>query len=225
MCLIQKFMESKTNVDDSFSEPSFAGSLTEKVQDEPIEKETFANYYNDDKTEKISPAAELAVRKVEGKSTGKYDLNRLYMDVLAKCHPLTIEEEIKTAKDIENGRGIIARALLSSPLMLGEVINLGEKLRKGILSFDDSLNRGTFSKREVQAIDLVTAQENGCQYCLAAHTTIAKKLGFSEEETFQIRTATIDDPTLNALTGLAKEILTTKGYPYDYHIEKFFSAR
>ncbi len=26
------------------------------------------------------------------------------------------------------------------------------------------------------------------------------------------------------MTGLAKEILTTKGYPSDYHIEKFFSA-
>lgn len=133
---------------------------------------------------------------------------------------LNYEESADDAKDLYDQ---IKKKIGMIPNLYKHVAHSPHAL-KGILSFEDSLNRGTFSKREVQAIDLVTAQENGCQYCLAAHTTIAKKLGFSEEETFQLRTATIDDSTLNALTGLAKEILTTKGYPSDYHIEKFFSA-
>ena len=95
---------------------------------------------------------------------------------------------------------------------------------KGIIDFGNALNNGELNKREVQAIDLVISEENECQYCLAAHTAVAKMLGFTEEDTIKLRKATIDDPKLRALTQLAKEILNRKGFPSEKLINNFFSA-
>jgi len=93
---------------------------------------------------------------------------------------------------------------------------------KGILDLGNALNNGEFNKKEVQAIDLVISEENECQYCLAAHTAVAKMLGFTEEDTIKLRKTTIDDPKLRALTQLAKEILNRKGFPSEKLINNFF---
>jgi len=95
---------------------------------------------------------------------------------------------------------------------------------QGIIDFGNALNKGELNKKEVQAIDLVISEENECQYCLAAHTAVAKMLGFTEEDTIKLRKATIDDPKLRALTQLAKEILNRKGIPSEEYINNFFSA-
>src|SRR3972149_3271510 len=50
------------------------------------------------------------------------------------------QEEIQIAKEIESGKRIGARAILCSSLMLREVINIGEKLSKGVLNIRDVTN-------------------------------------------------------------------------------------
>ncbi|MBF2709532.1 carboxymuconolactone decarboxylase family protein [Flavobacterium soyangense] len=74
-------------------------------------------------------------------------------------------------------------------------------------------NRKTsLSNKEKEVINLVVSQINGCNYCKAAHTTIGKMVGFTEEQTLEIRRANISfNPKLNALVKFAKEIVETKG--------------
>jgi AhpD family alkylhydroperoxidase len=50
------------------------------------------------------------------------------------------------------------------------------------LSHDSS-----FTAKEREAINLIVSQVNECDYCLAAHTSLAKMRGFTEEQTIDIR--------------------------------------
>lgn len=79
------------------------------------------------------------------------------------------------------------------------------------LDFQGKLSKGSFSNREIQAIFLAVSQANGCDYCLAAHTTLGKMSGFSEAETLQLRAGEHPDAKLGALTRLASDIVRTRG--------------
>lgn len=93
---------------------------------------------------------------------------------------------------------------------------------ENFLSFSGKAGKGTFSNKEVEAIKLAVSQANECQYCLAAHTALAKMNGFTEEETFTLRTATVKEARLNAITQLAKEVAEQNGKASQVAIDNFF---
>ena len=95
---------------------------------------------------------------------------------------------------------------------------------KAILGLGDTLKAGSFTNREIEAIALAVSEANGCEYCLAAHTAIGKMNGFSEEETVALRTLSIEDEKLNALTRLAESITVTRGRPDQALIDAFYAA-
>ncbi len=47
------------------------------------------------------------------------------------------------------------------------------------IKFENAPN--SFSKKEIELIKLVVSQENGCQYCLSAHTLFGEMNGFSKD--------------------------------------------
>ena len=96
--------------------------------------------YNDDKVEETQSLTREIYTGVDREIASEYDLIRFYLHEIAGHSLLTRDEEVRIAKEIESGKRIIARAILSSSLMLQEVINLGEKLRKGMLSVRDITN-------------------------------------------------------------------------------------
>ncbi|MCP4522299.1 MAG: carboxymuconolactone decarboxylase family protein [Cytophagales bacterium] len=91
------------------------------------------------------------------------------------------------------------------------------------LAFSGNAGKDTFSNKEIEAIKLAVSQANDCTYCKSAHTAIAKMNGFTEEETAQLRTATIEDEKLNVLTNLAKEVAEKAGHATDETRELFFA--
>ncbi|HSV42985.1 MAG TPA: carboxymuconolactone decarboxylase family protein [Candidatus Bathyarchaeia archaeon] len=95
---------------------------------------------------------------------------------------------------------------------------------KGLLSLKGALDSGKLSKKEAEAISLVVGEVNQCEYCLAAHTAIAKMVGIPAPEALLLRQAQSNDPKLQALVGLAKEIVSTQGRPDPAVVEAFFSA-
>jgi uncharacterized peroxidase-related enzyme len=92
------------------------------------------------------------------------------------------------------------------------------------LAFDEALSKGVFTAKERQAIFLAVSQVNGCHYCQSAHTAMGKMNGFTEEETIQLRTATIADQKLKALTNLAAEITREHGKPSSQAVVQFHAA-
>jgi AhpD family alkylhydroperoxidase len=79
--------------------------------------------------------------------------------------------------------------------------------------------------KEKEVVNLVVSQVNACDYCLAAHTAIAKMQGFTEEQTLDIRRASVSfDNKLDALAKLAKSIAENKGHAEEQLIENFYAA-
>lgn len=83
----------------------------------------------------------------------------------------------------------------------------------------------SFSKRELEVVKLVVSQENGCHYCLSAHTMFGKMNGLSENEMLEIRGGSASfNNKLDALANLTKEIVSNKGRAMENTIQNFFKA-
>ncbi len=136
----------KKKVHDEFeggSQDSLPGFLFEDSFGDEEEAEEFLDIYRDYDNNKIEEAPSLTRENYTGvgrEIASEYDLIRFYLHEIAGHSLLTRDEEVRIAKEIENGKRIIARAILGSSLMLREVISLGEKLKKGMLSVRDITN-------------------------------------------------------------------------------------
>ncbi|MDR3023042.1 carboxymuconolactone decarboxylase family protein [Chryseobacterium sp.] len=95
---------------------------------------------------------------------------------------------------------------------------------KGLLGLEEELNKGIFTAKEKEAINLVVSEANHCDYCLAAHTMIAAMKGISKEDILSFRKGSVDDPRLNAILELAKSVSEQKGEATQDKIENFLAA-
>ena len=95
---------------------------------------------------------------------------------------------------------------------------------KAFLTFQETLSHGVFTAKEREAVALVVSEVNGCNYCLAAHTTTAMKTGFTKEDTKSIRHGLVEGEKLNAVVQLAKSIAENKGMPDEILLDRFFEA-
>ncbi|MFN8354014.1 MAG: carboxymuconolactone decarboxylase family protein [Spirosomataceae bacterium] len=85
--------------------------------------------------------------------------------------------------------------------------------------------KSSLSKKEREVINLVVSQVNDCVYCLAAHTTIGKMNGFTDEQLLEIRAAEVHfNPKFQALAQFVKETTENKGRPSETSVEDFFAA-
>jgi uncharacterized peroxidase-related enzyme len=104
------------------------------------------------------------------------------------------------------------------------VIGTSARTLEAYLQFQNTLSEGAFTKKEIQAIFLAVSQVNDCVYCLSVHTAIAKMTGFTEEETYALRLASVTDKRLRAITGLARAITLSRGHPQDTLMQSFFDV-
>jgi uncharacterized peroxidase-related enzyme len=95
---------------------------------------------------------------------------------------------------------------------------------ENFLNYSGKAGKGTFSAKEMEAIKLAVSEVNGCEYCLAAHTAIAKMNGFTEEETIQLRDGSIADAKLNILSNLAADVALNRGKAEQSKVDAFFEA-
>jgi len=102
-------------------------------------------------------------------------------------------------------------------------VGYSENALTSYLAFQQAQAKGSFSAREREAVFLAVSQVNGCDYCLAAHTTLAKMNGFTEADTLDLRAGTSADAKLRALTQLATSITATHGRPEPQVLENFFA--
>ncbi|MGL4611934.1 MAG: carboxymuconolactone decarboxylase family protein [Trueperaceae bacterium] len=116
----------------------------------------------------------------------------------------------------------LAKALGGKVPNLYATIGYSPEALGGFLQYVNVLENTSFSKRDVQAIDLATSDVNSCDYCLAAHTTVAKMNGFSEVQTLELRDGSIADSKLRAITRLTRSIVENKGRPDGSLLDAFF---
>jgi uncharacterized peroxidase-related enzyme len=102
----------------------------------------------------------------------------------------------------------MTRAMATAPAVLD-----------GYLQFSGALNRGALSAKVREQIALAVSQANGCDYCLAAHSTIGKMVGLTAEEVRDSRRGTAIDSKTAALIRFARAVVETRGRVSDADLE------
>lgn len=72
-------------------------------------------------------------------------------------------------------------------------------------------NAGALDPLDRERIALAMAQQNGCQYCVSAHTAIGRKSGLSDAEMAAARAGTSEDPKSAAILKFAHSLMAKHG--------------
>lgn len=140
---------------------------------------------------------------------------------------------MKTISVPEKGQlSFTAQTILESvEKKMGKIPNLyatigySSSALKSMLETEASLTHdSSFTAKERETINLIVSQVNECDYCLAAHTTLAKMRGFTEEDTLEIRKGSFSEAKLDTVIKLAKSITSHKGNAGNGALENFFNA-
>ena len=95
---------------------------------------------------------------------------------------------------------------------------------KAFLAFSQGVKAGSLTAAEHEIISLVASQRRGCEYCLAAHTQLAKGAGIGEELALNIRQGGVENPRHQALIDFTGAVLDTGGDVSDEELAAFRGA-
>ncbi len=128
--------------------------------------------------------------------------------------PQDSKEALAHAKEtfsfIPNLEGILAEA----PALL-----------KGAMTLWDLFETTSFTSIEQQVIYLTANYENSCNYCMAAHSGLAKMIGMSRDNVEALRNGTpMTDKKLQALRHFTQKMVQEGGWVEDSEIETFMAA-
>ncbi|MEV0176104.1 carboxymuconolactone decarboxylase family protein [Streptomyces sp. NPDC050803] len=105
----------------------------------------------------------------------------------------------------------VQKALGVTPNMTKAMANSPAVL-KAYLDFSGALSGGALSAAVRERIALLVAQENGCDYCLSAHTYIATNIaGLDADEADRARTGHASEPKAEAALAFATAVVRAKG--------------
>lgn len=113
----------------------------------------------------------------------------------------------------------VQKALGITPNMTKAMANSPAVL-KAYLGFSGAIAGGTLPAATRERLALLTAQENGCDYCLSAHTYLGEKqAGLDAAAIEQARRGKADDPKTGAALAFAAAVLRTRGGVADADLE------
>jgi uncharacterized peroxidase-related enzyme len=126
---------------------------------------------------------------------------------MARINPVN-----RTAADAATGRLLdgVQKKLGIVPNLIATMAN-SPAVANAYLGFSQSLSTGTLPARLREQLALVVGETNGCEYCVAAHTTLGKNAGLSEGETCDARRAVAADHKERAALEFARTIVADRG--------------
>jgi AhpD family alkylhydroperoxidase len=87
------------------------------------------------------------------------------------------------------------------------------------------LEKSTFTAGELQALYLTVSYENGCEYCVAAHTTVGQMVDLDQATLSNLRDGKdVDDSKLNELVKFARLIVRNRGVVNAEEVDEFINA-
>lgn len=86
-------------------------------------------------------------------------------------------------------------------------------------------SQGTLSPIDIQVLSLTNAFENGCEWCMAFHSTGALRDGLSKDALEDLRAGRAPrDPRLRALSDLSRTMVRNRGKVSEQDLEAFYAA-
>lgn len=92
------------------------------------------------------------------------------------------------------------------------------------LAIGQALENGRVSPQLRERIALAVAENNGCDYCLAAHTAIGRSLGLTKDEIINNRRAQSSDPSASAVLTFVKSLVENRGNVSSTDLEGLHAA-
>jgi uncharacterized peroxidase-related enzyme len=97
-------------------------------------------------------------------------------------------------------------------------------LLSGYLALDGAFSKGSLSAVERQIVLIAVSAENDCEYCVAAHSTVAGMLRASAALVQAIREgAPTNDSRIDALVSFVRTTVRTRGNVPDGTVEAFLA--
>jgi len=110
------------------------------------------------------------------------------------------------------------------PNLTGVLAN-APALLEGYLTLAGIFDKTSFSPTERNIVLLAASFENGCDYCMAAHTAIAGMQKVNEGVVGALRDNTpIADARLQSLRQFVVEVIRTRGWPSPQSVQQFTSS-
>ncbi len=97
-------------------------------------------------------------------------------------------------------------------------------LLQAYLGFSGGLSQGVLSPKLREQIALAVSEQNGCGYCVAAHTAIGKAVGLSPQEASDARRGVSPDGRTEAALHFAVRIVETRGWVTDDDLSEVRAA-
>ncbi|REG49084.1 putative peroxidase-related enzyme [Paraburkholderia sp. BL6669N2] len=108
--------------------------------------------------------------------------------------------------------GQISKAMGKVPNAYATIGTNNPEALAAMLDVDAVIASSTLDKADREAIRLIVSETAGCDYCIAAHTMLGKKVGLSQEAMKQIRAGVATgDAKRDALVTFVRTLATTRG--------------
>lgn len=82
---------------------------------------------------------------------------------------------------------------------------------EALTSLFGAVSKGRFNAKAREAIALSVSEQNGCDYCLSAHSALGKGAGLSDAELSSARQGESADARVNAALRLSRQIVEKRG--------------
>ena len=109
----------------------------------------------------------------------------------------------------------------TSNLTLAMAVN--PAVLEGWIALNTALG-STLSRRLEEQIAIAVAEENGCGYCLAAHTALGRRVGIEEHELALSRAGESSDPSVAAALRFARAVNEKRGRVSDRDLAEVRTA-
>jgi len=110
------------------------------------------------------------------------------------------------------------------PNLLGELAAAPSAL-KGYLALGELLSESSLGPVEQQIVLIAASRENGCNYCVAAHSAGLKASGGADDQIDAVRSGLpLADPKLEALRTFTTAIVKRRGLVTDAELQQFLGA-
>jgi uncharacterized peroxidase-related enzyme len=96
---------------------------------------------------------------------------------------------------------------------------------RGGLAIYEAFSTSSLSRAAQQIVMLAASEANDCEYCVAAHTSLAKRLRVDSATLDAVRGRTpLADPKLDALATFTRKVVEQRGRLLDAEVAAFLDA-
>jgi uncharacterized peroxidase-related enzyme len=134
---------------------------------------------------------------------------------MARIDPIETERAPAKARELldeyaarRGEPGPMVRTMASAPALL-----------RGYLDLNRAMKRAHLDRRITERIALAAQEWIGCEYCVAAHTAAALKLGLSDRDVALARQGTASDPAVAAIVAFGEQVIAAPADITDADVE------